>query len=87
MAREKGKLLSCLSKLVHHVAPHKIRLMLGAGLSVEDLEYRFALVREEAEIAQNQILKMKDVATKKGYQEILDIIEEEVEYGHDFPTS
>lgn len=83
MAREKGDLLDCLTKLAHHVAPHKPRLMLGAGCSIDELQYRFNLIREEAEIAEKQVARMKQVAEEKGYKEILDIINEEVEYGHD----
>lgn len=90
--REKGDVLSCLSKLIHHVSPNKTRLILYGVLGCdlpelrEVMEYRNSLVREEAEIAEKKLRKILTVAQEKGYQEIIDIINEEVEFGHNFDT-
>lgn len=83
MAKNKGNLLSCLTKLIHHVAPHKVALMFGVGCTEDDLSYRFNLIRTEAEIVKQQIIRIKEVAERKNYEEVLNIINEELEYGHD----
>ncbi|MBI4709299.1 MAG: hypothetical protein HY764_03810 [Candidatus Portnoybacteria bacterium] len=88
MAREKGDLINCLEALIHHIAPHKARLMVLGGYNTqEDIEYRFGLVRGEAELVLKQIERIREVAQNKGYKEILDIINEELEYGHDLNIS
>jgi len=85
MAREKGNALSCLRKLIHHVYPRKALLMAAAGaLTYDIVEYRNSLVREEAEIALKQLERIREIAKDKGYQEIIDVIEEQVEFGHEF---
>jgi len=86
MAREKGNLSACLRKMIHHVAPHKVELMMRVGASVDAFKYRFDLVRGEAETVLKQLERITEIAEKKGYKEILDIVNEEVEFGHDFNT-
>lgn len=89
MAREKGGLISCLRKTMHHVSPSNVGLLKlsieeGDEDAVECVVYRFALIRDELETAMNQLLRIKEVAEKKGLAEVMSIIEEEVEFGHEW---
>ena len=85
MAREKGGVIACLKKAAHHVSSHKVNLILGATSRniVGDLQYRFDLVEGEIQTAIAQLEKIKKAAEEKGYQDILGILREEVEFGHD----
>ncbi|MFA6273066.1 MAG: hypothetical protein WC673_01045 [Candidatus Paceibacterota bacterium] len=69
---------------VHHVASHKVRLMLAAGAGQDDFEYRFQLVRDNINAALKQIQKIREVAMRENIQEILSLLDEEtIEAGHD----
>jgi hypothetical protein len=86
MPKEKGPLLNCLEKTKHHVAPHKAGLLIAGGVSVEQLRGRFALIHGEVETAIQQIEKLQNIAVEKGYADILAILNEAVEFGHDIPA-
>ena len=84
MAREKGTLLQCLTATEHHVLPHKVRLMFVTGeVNPEELKYRFGLVAGEIRNAMAQIKKVEKVAMEKGYADVLEILNEPIEFGHD----
>lgn len=83
MVREKGPLLYCLQKSAHHMGSGNVEAMMVHG-SPDTIMYRCGLVREEVETAIKQVLKIRAAAEKKGYQDILDILDEPVEFGHNF---
>ena len=82
MAREKGNLLSCVGKTLHHLHESNIDMFFVYEQNVKAQVYRLNLIREEVETAEKQIKKIKNLATEKGYQDILDIFNEQVEFGH-----
>lgn len=86
MPRSKGNLIQCVSKLAHHAAPEKVDLILGEKDADEMFRQRFALVQDEAQTVMRQLLRIWQVAYSMGYQNILNIIEEQVEFGHDVKT-
>ncbi len=79
----KGDVLDCLRMTLHHIDDHKVGLMEAAGvLNASTLEYRFRIMREELEEVMARVERIKDIAEQKGIQEILDILTEEFEFGH-----
>lgn len=79
----KGSLLDCMNKTRHHLSPAHARIISSGMVLSEDIDYRFALCRDEIAIAIRQIKKVRDVATRNGYDDILEILQEEIEFGHE----
>ena len=86
MKKEHGTLKQCLQKTIHHTGYGKARLMDAVGhLTVEEVQYRFDLVRANTEAAAAQLDKVKQAAIKAGCKEVLAVLEEKtVEFGHDW---
>jgi hypothetical protein len=57
------------------------------AFTVEDIEYRFKLVEENMNAAIDQLIKIEEAAKRSGCQEVLDALNEDIEFGHDFPDS
>ena len=83
MARNKGELLHCINATLHHLCPVNIRNFFIMQKDVDAQVYRLELIRDEVETVKKQVEKIKKIAEEKRYQEILDILKEEVEFGHD----
>ena len=83
MARKKGDLTSCMRLSIHHLSEANLGLMRLLA-TVDQYEYRMKLVRNELETALAQVEKIKKIAEKKDFQDVLVILNEEVEFGHDF---
>ena len=86
MAREKGDLISCMGLSIHHLSEANLGLIrfLAIADQANQYEYRMKLVRNELETALAQVEKIKKIAEKKDFQDVLVILNEEVEFGHDF---
>ena len=82
MPQENGNVVDCLGKLIHHVSPTKVRLMIAAGCDITDFEHRFTIIRQEAELSLAQIKKIKELAERNDYEDVLNIINEQLTYGH-----
>ena len=80
-----GNLLDYTRDVIRHVDNSKVTFLLitaeehEAGIA-NVLEDRFALIKKKAEIIKEQIEKIKQVAQEKNFNEILDIIKEEIKY-------
>jgi len=72
MARSEGNLFFVLHKAILHCSRARSG---GGGKTMED---ELARAKKEIQVALAQVKRIKIVATEKGYQEILGIIEEEV---------
>jgi len=82
MSQKKGNLTDCMAMSIHHLEDSTISLMLSVA-TTEQCRYRMALVRSEVETALNQVRKIKEIAEKEGLDDVLAIINEDVEFGHD----
>jgi len=82
MARNKGALTSCMEMSIHHLEDSTLSLMRSFA-TTKQYEYRMKLVRSEVEIALKQVRKIKDIAEQNGYDDVLAILNEEIEFGHD----
>ena len=82
----KGNILDCLRMARHHVDSHKADLMQVAGVLFGDMpvmRYRSRILREELDEAISRIERIKEIAEQQHLQEIIDILSEEFEFGHD----
>ncbi|MDP3764588.1 MAG: hypothetical protein Q8Q95_03120 [bacterium] len=95
--QEKGGLLNLLRIVRHHATTGLLNhggRMLYISLGLEETEneigeaikYRFDLMKEELRTAIAQVEKIKRLAEEKGLTEVLAILNEEVEFGHDFSS-
>ena len=80
----KGNVLDCLKTALHHIDDHKVGLMEAAdALNASTLEYRFRIMREELREVVARIQRIKEIAERDGLEEIITILNEEFEFGHD----
>ena len=89
MARNRGNLMRCVRLTLHHVSPANVRavelqLKMDPTRVEELVTYRFELIRDELETAMRQLERIEKIARERGFMEITDVIDEEVEFGHDF---
>jgi hypothetical protein len=83
MARDKGNLIQWLTATERHVLPHKVKMMFSLGeVDFGQLEYRFGLIADEARTALAQVKKVQQIAKEKGYDDILAVLDEQIEFGH-----
>ncbi len=87
MANEKGNIEAYLALTLHHVAPHKARLMSALGfLDPDELAYRFKLVTDNLEPVVEKIKEIRAAAERGDCKAVLKALDAEVEFGHDFVT-
>ncbi len=89
MARKTGDLIACLRETLHHVSHANTKAVafhiMRDGVESQTLVTgRLDLIRDELQTAMTQLKRIKEVADKQGLSEILDILNEKVEFGHDF---
>jgi hypothetical protein len=90
---DKGNLQDCLRKILHHLGdPNLEAIKLSADrdlLSKEELTEAFVgrclLVRGEVEMVQKMLQRIAEVAERQDNKEVLDILNEQFEFGHDIP--
>lgn len=85
---DKGNLLRCLATAHHHVdGDSKIELIFGTIDSRQEikdvLKYRFRIQREEIAEVISRIQRIEEIAKKQNNQEVLAVLNEEFEFGHD----
>jgi len=86
MAKERGTLEACLSKTMHHVAPHKIGLMAAAGaLTASEMRYRFQLVTDDLGPVILKITKIRNAVENGDLEAVKNLLNEDVEFGHNWP--
>lgn len=84
MPKERGNLEACLRKTIHHVEPHKVRLMVGAGMfSPETVSGRFQLVKENLEPLLPLVASIRQAAEAGDCATVLALLNRDVEFGHD----
>ena len=74
----------CLSMIGHHVALHKADLFFGGmvgDIILGRIQAIFELLRVEAGAASSQVNKIRKVATEKGYDDIIALLDEKFECG------
>ena len=85
MPKEKGNIEASLSKTLHHVESHKAVLMSTFGFVEEDLvAYRFKLVHDKFRPVVQKIKEIRTAAERGDCQAVLEALNAEVEFGHDF---
>ena len=81
-----GNVRACLEKAHHHVSDNTLCLMLIESRNLKgDLRYRFRIQREELEEVIKRIERIKEIATQQNNEEILTVLNEQFEFGHDLP--
>ena len=78
-----GDLEACLRKAIHHTKMRALMVLMGSDNPAEILDYRNRIVREEVQAALDRIGRIRQVAQRKGDQEILAILNEQFAFGHD----
>lgn len=83
MAKQyKDNLESCLRSTLHHVAPHKARLMAAAGMvNEETVTMRNKQITAELTDALAQIARIREALVANNVQEALRLLNEEFEHG------
>lgn len=81
----KGNVIDCLNTALHHVAPHKARLISRHPRAGGVAKYYYGIIEEELTEIFERLDRIKRIAEEQGNQEILSIFEEQFEYGHDLP--
>lgn len=85
----RGNVFACLSKAKHHLTPSTLSMMLlmDPFEAPQILEYRQRIITEEIEEAIKRLRRIEEIAQSHGYEEILSVLNEEFEFGHDMPNS
>jgi len=84
MPKEKGNIARAVGMTRHHVAPHKARLMQGAGaLDLKNVQARFRLVDENLTQVEQQLFKVREAAERGDCEAVLAALDEPIEFGHD----
>lgn len=87
MSKEKGTMEDCVSRTMHHVAPHKAGLMaLSGGLTLHEVKYRFKLVHDNLEPLGRALAGIRAAAEGGDCKTILELLNGPFEFGHDFKT-
>ena len=76
MSTEAATLFECLNRAVRHTLSHKVALLLETDQPAAALEHRFDMVRSEVLTAAAQIQKIREIAEREGYEDILAIFNE-----------
>lgn len=84
MARSRGSLVDCMSATLHHLSSSNIAFVRLGIYDTDAVVYRMELIRDEVETAVRQVKRIKEVAEQNGYRDVLDILEEQVEFSHNF---
>ncbi len=79
----RGNLEACLRRAIHHTQMRALMVLMGGGDPAEIFDYRNRIVREEVQEALDRIGRIRQVAEGKEDQEILAILNEQFEFGHD----
>lgn len=84
--KEKGKIEECLNKTLHHVQPHKIGMLcLDGAFGLEQVaSYRFKLVTDNLTPVLQMIREIRVAAEKGDCNAVLEVLNREIEFGHDF---
>ena len=90
MAKEKGKIEDCLYKTIHHFTPAHAGMITfayetrGLACMEEILKYRFSLAEANLTPVVKKIREIRDAAKAGDCQAVLRILDEEIEFGHNF---
>ncbi len=88
MAKIRGNLDAWLQRLSAlastGIIEHTVNRIAARALQPEDIALYMNAVRDGAEVIKGQIEKVRRIAGKKKYEDILAVFGEEIEYGMDF---
>ncbi|OGG50993.1 hypothetical protein A2763_00100 [Candidatus Kaiserbacteria bacterium RIFCSPHIGHO2_01_FULL_54_36] len=81
-----GDLGKCLSMTIHHLEPHKVRLMAAlGGLDEEFVSERFSNAIANIRLIAEIIQQVRLAAKQGNCEQILKILDTEFEYDRDLP--
>jgi hypothetical protein len=81
MPQEKGNVDRCVLLAMHHVAPHKARLMAGAGtLNLASVQGRFGMVHSKLELVQKRLAEIRAAADKGDCAAVLVALDGEFDF-------
>ena len=89
MSRERGKIEKVLKGLIHHTEDRKADQLWGDQfpgdrVPILQIQYRFNLVCEPLKAIADQMERIRAAANLGDVAAIRTILDEEIEYGHDF---
>jgi hypothetical protein len=87
--RHFGNVLSCLHMADHHIKPGSVTVdTVRTELNPEqEIDYRNNLIIEEIAIAIAQLEVITQIARENDYKDILEVLGQQFEHGHDFSQS
>jgi hypothetical protein len=84
MAKQTGTIEECVGKSRHHTSTAVINLMAHAGeLTAATVGYRMELIDSNLKPAEEQLAKIRTAAEKGDPAEVLRLLDEKFEFGHD----
>lgn len=85
MAKQKGTVLDALRKTLHHASPTVFEIQLRMGqLNADAIRYRCHLMQSNLTSVISILTEIRSAAQMGDLAKVRELLETQVEYGHDF---
>jgi hypothetical protein len=85
MAKEKGRMESCLIKTAHHASPVWADMVRMGIFDADKLGYRLGLIRDNLQPVLQALKKIREAAEKGDCKEVIRLLDGPFEFGHNWP--